>query len=99
MKAENTVLDHSTERQVVKEGCEELPDVGISVLSKTFIIEPINLSDLFAFMVSSQNCYAFRVAHLKTDEKSDGLNRVVTAINIVSHEQIVVVRKLTSDRK
>lgn len=50
-------------------------------------------------MVSSQDGYSVSEAHLKGDKKSHGLNRVVSAINIISHEQVVGVGRLATDSK
>ena len=41
MKAEDLVLDDSSQRQVVKELCELLPDIGVAVLAQALIVEAI----------------------------------------------------------
>ena len=41
MKAENLILDDSSERQVIEELGELLPNVCVAILSQTFIIEAI----------------------------------------------------------
>lgn len=46
------VLDESGERQVVEQVCEELPDVGVSVLSEALVVKAIDLGDLTRLMVS-----------------------------------------------
>lgn len=56
MEAEDVALDHGGQWQVVKQASERLPNVGVSVLAKAFIVESIDLCDLLAFMVSSQDC-------------------------------------------
>ena len=41
MEAENLILDDSSERQVIEELGELLPNVCVTILSQTFIIETI----------------------------------------------------------
>lgn len=40
------LVDQCGERQVVKQVCEVLPDIGVAVLPQTFIVEAIDLCDL-----------------------------------------------------
>ena len=47
-------------------------------------------------MISSQNSYTVRISHFQSDEEAHGLNRVVTSVDVVSHEQVVGVRDLAS---
>lgn len=63
MQTEELILNHSSEREVVKELGENLPNIGVSILPATFIIESINLSDLPGLMISSQNSYSVFVSH------------------------------------
>jgi len=91
MEAEDIWLDNSCKRNIVEESCEMLPHVGITVLSKTLIIESVNLGDLLALVISSQKCDSAWIANLETDEEWDSLNGVVASVNIVTSEQVVVV--------
>lgn len=43
MKTENLAFDDSSEREVIEKFGELLPDIGIAVLSQTFIIEAISI--------------------------------------------------------
>jgi len=97
VEAEDAILDNGCERQEVEEGCEVLPDIGVSILPQALIIKAVHLSDLLALMIASQNCDTVWESDLEADEKGDCLDRVVSAIDVVSHEQIVVVRELTSN--
>ena len=65
MKAEYVSFNNSSKRQVIKESCEVLPDVGISIFSKAFVIEPVDLCDLLAFVVSSEDGDTAWVSYLK----------------------------------
>lgn len=63
MQTEELILNHSSEREVIEELSENLPNIGVSILPATFIIESINLSDLPGLMISSQNSYSVFVSH------------------------------------
>ena len=51
-------IHQCSKREVVKEICEVFPHVGIAVLSQTLVIEPVDLSDLSAFVVAPQDGYS-----------------------------------------
>jgi hypothetical protein len=89
MKTENLVIDQGSEGEVVKEVGEILPDISVSVFAKTFVVETVDLGDLTGLVVSSEDGDSLRVSDLEGDEKSDGLNRVVTSVNIITHEKVV----------
>lgn len=99
MEAEDLVLDDSCEWEVIKELCELFPYVSVTVLSQAFIIEAINLCDLSALVVTSKDSESIFKADLEGNEESDSLNRVVTTINVVTHEEIVGVGRLTTNLK
>lgn len=97
MEAENLILDDSSERQVIEELGELLPNVCVAILSQTFIIETIHLCDLSALVIASEDGDSILITHLKGDEKSHRLNTVVATIDVVTHEEVVRVGWLTSD--
>ena len=97
MKAENVSLNDSGQWQVIEETCEVLPNIGITVLSEALVIETIHLGDLLALMVSSEDSDSAWVPNLKGDQKGDSLDWVVASINVISHEEIVIVWQLSSD--
>ena len=74
--------------------CKIFPDVGISIFAKTLIVESINLCDLSALMVSSQDRDPGAEPDLEGDEEGDGLHAVVAPVHVVTHEQVVSVRRL-----
>jgi len=74
MKAENVSLNDSGQWQVIEETCEVLPNIGITVLSETLVIETIHLGDLLALMVSSEDSDSTWVPNLEGDQKGDSLD-------------------------
>lgn len=68
MKAEYLVVDECSERKIVEEVGEVFPDICVSVLSETLIVEAIDLGDLAGFVVASEDGDALRVADFERDE-------------------------------
>ena len=97
MKTEDIPLDNSGQRKVVKEGCEILPHIGVSILTKALVIEPVDLRDLLGLMISSQNCDSVWVSDLERHQESHRLHGVVASVDVVTHEQVVVVRDLPTN--
>ena len=97
MKAEDLIFNDSCQRKVVKEVRQVLPDVGIAVLSETLVIKAINLCDLSTFMITAENRDAFLKAYFEADEKCDGLHRVVSTIDVVTHEEVICIRWAATD--
>lgn len=50
--------------EVIKHVCAVPPHVDRPILAEALIIKPIDLSDLSAFMVPSNECYPVRVPDL-----------------------------------
>lgn len=65
MQAEDLSINKSCQRQVVKQVCEVLPNVGIAILAEAFIIETIDLCDLPGLMVATQDCYSLTESNLE----------------------------------
>ena len=97
MKAEDLIFNDSCQRKVVKEVRQVLPDVGIAVLSETLVIKAINLCDLSTFMITAENRDAFLKAYFEANEKCDGLNGVISAIDIITHEKVVSIGRASTD--
>ena len=74
-----------------------LPHVSIAVFSEALIVEAIYLRDLLTLVVSSKDRNTLGITNFETDEKCDGLDRVVSSINVVTHEQVVVVGYLPTN--
>lgn len=91
------VLDQGGEGEIVKKVGEGLPDVGVSVLAETLVVESINLSNLTRLVVSTEDGNAILIADLESDQKGHGLDRVVAAIDVVTHEEVVGVGRVAAD--
>ena len=61
-------IHNGSERKVVEEVSKILPDIGVTILPQTLVIEAIHLSDLSAFMIASKNCDSVRETNLHVCE-------------------------------
>jgi len=76
-----------------------LPDVGVAVFPQAFVVKAVDLGDLTALMVTAENGDAGFVTDFKGHEQRDGFQRVVSAIDIIAHEQIIGFRTRASNAK
>ena len=53
MEAKDLAVDQSRQRQVVEQIREVLPHVGVAVLSQTFVVEAVHLSDLSGLVIAA----------------------------------------------
>jgi hypothetical protein len=54
MNAEDFAFNNGSNTEIVKDLSAVLPGVGITVLSDSFIVEPVNSGNLSGFVISSQ---------------------------------------------
>lgn len=59
--------------------------------------DDVHLRNLATFVVSAQNGDSVAVAHLEADEQRDGLDGVVATIYVISHEEVVGIRRLAAN--
>ena len=90
METENISIDYSGKRKVIEKRGKVLPDVGISIFSKALIVESVDLSNLLRLVVASENGDSIGVSNLESNKECDRLDGVVSSIDIVTHEQVVV---------
>jgi len=87
--------NNSSQRKIIEKLSEILPDIGIAVFSVALIVETIDLSDLSAFMVSSEKSDSVLISNFQSQEKSDGFNTMVTSVNVITHKQVVGILEIT----
>jgi hypothetical protein len=74
VEAEDTVLYNSSKWQVVEEGSEVLPHVSVAVLTEALIVEAVNLCDLLALVISTQNGDTIWEAYFQANKQSHSLD-------------------------
>jgi hypothetical protein len=68
VEAEDLVVDKGSEGEVIEEVGKVFPYVRIAVLSKTLVVEAVDLSDLTGFVIAAKDCDALRVADFESNE-------------------------------
>lgn len=91
MQAEDLILNHGCQWQVIEQIGEVLPNIGIAILAEAFIVEAVDLGDLSTLMIASQNRDSVLEAHLQADQECDRLHAIVAPVDVVTHKQIVRV--------
>lgn len=97
VQTEDLVLDDCSQRQQVEEVGVVLPDVGVAVLAQAFVVESVDLGNLSGLVVASQDGDSILEPNLDGHKEGDSLDGVVTSVDIVTHEQVVGVWRLSSD--
>lgn len=90
MHAQNAVFNNSSDWQAVKKITKGFPELDI-VPSLALIVESIHSADGLRFMVASQYKEIFRVFNLIGHQEAHHLNRVLSSIDIVSKEKVVLI--------
>lgn len=73
-----------------------LPGVGVTVFLLALVVEAVHLGNLSRLVVSTQKGDLIGPASLQRQEVGEGLQGVVTAINKVSHKNVVRVGQRAS---
>lgn len=91
VKTEDLVVNEGGQGKVVEEVGEELPDIGIAVFPQALIVEAVDLGNLARLVVASQNGDPLWVSNLEGHQQRHCLDRVVTTVNVITHEEVVGV--------
>mmetsp|Transcript_18461 Transcript_18461/g.30602 ORF Transcript_18461/g.30602 Transcript_18461/m.30602 type:complete len:213 (-) Transcript_18461:635-1273(-) len=86
VKTKDAICHDRRHWKVVKGIREVLPNIGIAVLAKAFVVKSINLSNLTTLVVSPQNGDSIAVPDLQRHEERHRFQTIVTSINVISHE-------------
>ena len=86
MEAKDLVLHNCSERQIVEQVGQVLPNVRIPVLAQTLVVKAVHLSNLPTLMIASQNSYSIWISYLKSNKQRNCFYRIVTSIYVVTHK-------------
>ena len=90
MRSKNSIVDHSSKGEVIKETSHMGPDQWRSVNPQALVIKPVDLCDLSALMVSSRKSNSVWVAHFQSHQQQDAIQGIMTAIYIVAEEEVAL---------
>ena len=88
MDAENVVVDDGGERHVVEELGAGAPDGDRLELAVAFVVEAVDLGDLPAFVVASDEGDAVGVSCFEEEEEQKSFDGMVAAVDEISHEDV-----------
>ena len=84
VNAEYSPIHDCTQGQIIKDLTTPSPNVGTRVLSLTFVVKAIDLSDLARLVISTDECNALGVTNFEGEKEEEGLYRVETSIDKVT---------------
>ena len=96
MDAEDLTLHNGGDAKVVEHLGAVLPRIRVSVLLDRLIVEAVDGCDLAGFMVTSKQGDVRWVLQLEAQQKLESFYRVISAVNIVAHENVAGVRDLAA---
>jgi hypothetical protein len=85
---ENLLVNDSSNRQAVEAVGEGLPQLDV-VSSLALVIETINTVDGGTLVVATQNEEVLGVLDLVREEQADGLERLLTTVDVIAEEKVV----------
>lgn len=91
MQAEYLTVNECGEGQIVEQISKVFPHVRIPIFAQTLVVESVDLGDLTGFMVAAEDGDSFTIADLEGHQQRHCLHRVVAAIDVVTHEQVICV--------
>lgn len=84
VETKDLVVDEGGEGKIVEEICEVLPDIGVAVFSEALVVEAVDLGNLPRLVISPENGDSLRVSDFEGYKQSDGLDRVVASVNVIT---------------
>jgi hypothetical protein len=97
MYAENAILNQGGQTQVVKDFCTVSPHVHGAVFSQAFVVKPVNLRNLAAFVVAPDQYNPVRVPHFQCQQQQERFHTVETAIDEIPKKQVIRFWALATD--
>ena len=97
MHAKNFIVNDNRHRQVIHDLRTHLPYIDRPVLLDAFIIEPIDLRNLPALVITSYKYNSIFKLNFETYQQQKGLNWVITAIDEVAEKYIAGPRAFAAN--
>jgi len=97
MDADNSAVNDTGDGEQVKHLHAHAPAVRITELLLALVVESIDLSDLATLVVASEENDLVRILGLHEHQKCEGLETVITAVNVVAHEDVGTIRDLAAN--
>ena len=85
MDTEDFVVDNGTETKVIKDLTAVAPYIRRAIFTDAFFVEAIDLGDLPALVVASNEGYSIRITYFQCQKKQESFNRVKSTIDEVAY--------------
>jgi len=95
MHCEDLLVNDCCNGQAVEAVSEGLPELDV-IPSLALVVEPVDPVDGSTFVIATQDEEVFGVLDLVGKQKADGLERLLSAVDIVSKEEVVCLRRETA---
>lgn len=95
MHSKDRVVNHGSQRQIVKHVGEIAPHIGRAKLARTLGEKTVHLRDLARLVIAAQQSDAMRIAQFQNTQQRDGFNTVISTIDKIAQKQVVDVRRRT----
>lgn len=97
MYSKHLIVNDGSDWKEVKDVGELLPYFRRSIFGLALSIKTIYLSDLSGLMISAKKTNSTWKSDFEKQKKGDSLNTVLATINIVTKEQVVDIRNVSTD--
>lgn len=91
------VVNQGGQRKIVEKIGKVLPHICVAVFPEALVVEAVNLGDLSGLVVATEDGDAVAVSDLEGNEQCYGFDRVVATVDIVTHEEVVGIGRVTAD--
>lgn len=91
MHGEDLLVDDGGNRQAVEAVGESLPQLDV-VAPLALVVETVDTVDGCALVVTAEDEEVLRVLDLVREKQADGLERLLSTVDIVTEEQVVGLR-------
>ena len=96
MDAEDAIVDDGGQREVIEDVSAVSPNIERAVLPQTFIVKSVDLGDLPALVVSSNQRDQIGIADFIGEEQQKGLDAVEAPVHEIAQEKVADARNVAA---
>ena len=96
MDAEDAIVDDGSQREVIEDVSAVSPNIERAVLPQTFIVKSVDLGDLPALVVSSNQRDQIGIADFIGEEQQKGLDAVEAPVHEIAQEKVADARNVAA---